>query len=279
MGLGKDMYSMLVAGISISLDIVYEKEFDNSYKYKTDIKPEYYIKSNLVDNIDIPSKGFLYETKYYKKYEIDNHIIQIQYFDDKLIGSIDYYNNEIIVNLLIHNFSYEYLLTQYALSYILGLNNAIIMHGSSLVYKDLGIIFTAKSGTGKSTHSRLWQKYSDAVVLNDDKNILKLENDELILYSSPWSGKHRLDNNIYHKLNALVFLYQRKDNYIEKLSKMKAFKLLMTQLDYPKDENKMLWDKITDKLLNLNIYYLGCNMEKEAFDVCKNKIEEDLKGE
>ena len=270
------MYTILVAGIPISLDIKYENDFSNSYKYKTDLEPKYYIKSNLINELDFPNVGFLYETKFYKKYKINDHIIQIQYFDDELVGSIDYFNNEINVNLYKQNSIIEYLLTQYALSYILSENNAIIMHGSSLLYKDLGIIFTAKSGTGKSTHSRLWQKYSDAVVINDDKNILKIENDELILYSSPWSGKHKLDNNIHHKLNALIFLYQRKDNYIEKLSKMKAFKLLMTQIDYPKEENIDLWNKIVDKLLNLNIYYLGCNMERDAFEVSKNQIENDL---
>jgi len=271
------MYNVLVAGLTISLDLCYESDFENSYKYKTDLDANYHITSRLVDNIEEPMSNLLYETKYYKKYKVSDHIIQIQYLEGRLIGSIDYYKNDVLINILVHNSVSEYVMSQYALAYILGQNDAIIMHGSSLIYSNLGIIFTAKSGTGKSTHSRLWQKYSDATVLNDDKNILKLEGDKVMLYSSPWSGKHKLDNNISHKLDAIVFLYQNKTNVIRRLKSIEAFKLMLSQIDFPREENMDLWNKITDKLLELPIYHLGCNMEKEAFDVCRNKIIEDIR--
>ena len=269
------MYNILVAGISIGLDLCYEMDFPTSFKYKTEKPAEYFIRVKNVKNINIVGK-LINQSEFYNKYEYDGHILQHQFQDGLELGLIDYYNNEINIEMLVHNYANEYLLTQYALSYILRKNEAIILHGSSIVYNDIGIVFSAKSGTGKSTHSRLWQKYSDAMVLNDDKNILKLCGDDVYLYSSPWSGKHKLDNNIFHRLDTIVFLYQSKENHIERLSSMKAFKLLMSQLDSPKDEDLVLWNKITDKILELPIYYLGCNMEKEAFDVCKERIMEDL---
>lgn len=270
------MYNILVAGLVISLDLCYESDFVNSYKYKTDLDADYYISSRLVDDIKEPFGQLIYETKYYKKYDMNGHIIQLQYLDGRLIGSIDYYKNSIMINIVYHNSVSEYVMSQYGLSYILSKNDAIIMHGSSIVYNNLGIMFTAKSGTGKSTHRGLWERFSDAVVLNDDKNILRLEGNDVILYSSPWSGKHKLDNNISHRLDAIVFLYQDKTNSIRRLKAMEGFKLMLSQIDFPNDDSKLLWDRITDRLLALPMYYLGCNMEKEAFDVCREMITNDL---
>ena len=57
---------------------------------------------------------------------------------------------------------------------------------------------------------------------------------------------------------------------------MEGFKLMLSQIDFPNDDSKLLWDRITDRLLALPMYYLGCNMEKEAFEVCKEMITKDL---
>ncbi|MBQ4126032.1 MAG: hypothetical protein II595_08765, partial [Desulfovibrio sp.] len=62
------------------------------------------------------------------------------------------------------------------------------------------------------------------------------------------------------KLSCIVFLYQNKDNTLTKLTKIEAFKRLITQLVLPTMENKELWNKIMDKLLELPIFLLGCNM-------------------
>jgi hypothetical protein len=196
--------------------------------------------------------------------------------NDEIVGGIIYDGNTISIYPRVITFELEYLLSQYAFLYILSKNNALILHGSSFIYKGKGIILSAKSGTGKSTHSRLWQTYENVMVLNDDKNVLKIEDGKLYMYGAPWSGKHMLDNNIKNEVNALCFLYQNKTNEIKELSKIEALKKLVGQLVLPTKENQELWNQILDKLLELPIYHLGCTMEKEAYLTLKERLDKDL---
>lgn len=65
------------------------------------------------------------------------------------------------------------------------------MHGAVVAWKDQGYLFTAPSGTGKSTHLALWKKYlgDQAEVINGDKPFLKVMEDEVWVYGTPWAGK------------------------------------------------------------------------------------------
>ena len=139
----------------------------------------------------------------------------------------------------------------------------------------MGIIFSAKSGTGKSTHRRLWEKYGMAICINDDKNIITLEDNTLYITPNPWCGKHMVQNNIKCPLNAIVFLFQSKTNVIVEITKTKAFKLLLGQIMTPNDTNMDKWNKIIDKMLELPIYYYGCNMEEDAYEIIKERIMKD----
>ena len=266
-----------ILDIYIEFNLIFEDLFINAKKYIEEGSPKYIVNSKIINDVIIDKKLTL-NSKYYDLYELeDKSIYQVQKDENnKIVGTINYKGNLIEIGLIDNSYISEYLLSQYVMAYIAKENNAIFMHGSSLVYKNKGIIFTAKSGTGKSTHSRLWQKYEDSLVLNDDKNLIKIKDDKLYLYPSFWSGKHRLDNNIISTLDAIVFLYQSKENVIRKLSKKEAFKLLLTQISSLNYDNLDLWNNITDKLLNLPCYYLGCNMEKEAYLTLKNQLEVDL---
>lgn len=264
-----------ILDLNIEFNLIFEKEFKNATKYISDGIPKYIVNSNVINNV-LEDKELIEHNKNYDLYKLKNNsLYQVQKDQDNILGTIIYNGYNIEIGLIDKSYVTEYLLTQYVMSYIARENNALLMHGSSLVYKNKGIIFTAKSGTGKSTHSRLWQKYADCTVLNDDKNLLKIVDDKLYLYPSFWSGKHRLDNNIKSTLDAVVFLYQSKENTVRRLTPKEAFRLLLVQLSSINFNNQELWNKITDKLLNLPCYYLGCNMEKDAFDTILKAMEED----
>lgn len=261
----------------VLLDLKYEKNFININKYIKDGNPSY----KMITKVNEPikdDKTFINETKYTKEYILSDNTKYVVHknIDGNIIGTINYVDNQILINLIDDSFNTEYLLSQYGLVYIISKEDALLMHGSSLRYKNKGIIFTAPSGTGKSTHSRLWQKYADCEVINDDKNILLLKDDKLYLYPSPWSGKHHLDNNIINTLDYVIFLYQNKTNVLTKLKPIEAFKLLLTQLEAPSINNKDRWNKIVDKILELPIYRYGCNMEYEAFKIINEALEEKI---
>lgn len=261
-----------IAHKNIRVCLNHEDEFKSLDKYQVDLKEEYSITTDLNLEIKIPNIKPIV-TEFYDLYEASTYKLQVQKQDGLITGYILYKGNEVILKPLYDNFLMEYLLSQYAISYIMGMNDALILHGSSFIYNNMGIILSAKSGTGKSTHSRLWQKYEDVTVINDDKNILKIEDDKIVIYPSPWSGKHMLDNNVSIKLYAIVFLYQNKTNVITKLKPMEAFKMLLGQLVLPTKGNQDLWNKIMDKLISLPVYYLGCNMEKEAYLTLKERLD------
>ena len=262
-----------IAKVNILVRFTHRSSFKSLDKYIVDEIPEYSILTQKDYAIELPDVEPI-KTEYYDLYKTKDISIQIQKEGNTLLGYIIYLGKTILLKPVLDTFITEYLLSQYAISYIMALNQALIFHGSSFIYKDMGIILSAKSGTGKSTHSRLWQKYENVVVINDDKNILKIEGNDLICYSSLWSGKHQLDNNVAKKLSCIVFLYQNKDNTLTKLTKIEAFKRLITQLVLPTMENKELWNKIMDKLLELPIFLLGCNMEKDAYLTLKKGIDE-----
>lgn len=268
-----------IAGINIDVNLIYEKEFESLLDYKVDDVPSFYINSTFNEfNINL-NEPFM-KTEFFDKYKIDNLIIQRQkYLNGKYYAYIVYDGNTItIYNDKNNKFTDEYLLSQYAIFDIVCNNtDSLLFHSSTIKYNNIGIAFSAKSGTGKSTHRSLWEKYSDCIPINDDKNIITLKNDKLYIYPNPWCGKHFIENNIISTLDVIIFLYQNKTNEFKNITKAQAFKLLLGQIVTPNDNNKDKWNKIVDKILELPILYYGCNMEYDAFLTCKERIDSFVK--
>ena len=150
------------------------------------------------------------------------------------------------------------------------LNNGLgmMIHASAVEVDGNAYLFTALSGTGKSTHARLWRKLlgSRAVMVNDDKPILRFENGEFYVYGSPWMGKHYLGANIKAKVKAVCKLEQAPENSIEKIPVPEMVLALFNQTVRPIDESGM--DKLLfllDKLLaKVKIYRLKCTPTLDA---------------
>ena len=128
-------------------------------------------------------------------------------------------------DVLLENVSIQNVLTQKLLAY-----NVLALHGSALCMDGEAIIFTAKSGTGKSTHTRFWREtFGDRVwMINDDKPMIRLKNGSARVYGTPWDGKHRLSRNASAPLRAIVKLERAEENHIEPMDRADAFQLLMT---------------------------------------------------
>ncbi len=143
-----------------------------------------------------------------------------------------------------------------------------IMHASVVEMDKKTYAFTAQSGTGKSTHSQLWLKAfpNRARIINGDKPIVRLIDDKLYVYGTPWSGKERFNTNTRCELNNICFLARGENNTIEKIDKSSALPLIFTQLLIPESEFEaenffLLLNKIFDKT---SFYRLHCNMDLEA---------------
>ena len=130
-----------------------------------------------------------------------------------------------------------------------------------------GYLFTAKSGTGKSTHTRLWREYlgDRAVMVNDDKPLIRV-GEQVTVFGTPYNGKHRLGENIAVPLRAVCILTRDTENHIERITKADAYAMLVQQVYRPQDAAQMaktlqLVDRMAEQTA---LYRLGCNMDISA---------------
>jgi len=151
---------------------------------------------------------------------------------------------------------------------------ALSVHASAVQVKGFVYLFMGRSGTGKSTHARLWLDTVDgAQLLNDDNPILRItENGSVIASGSPWSGKTPCYKNKQGKLRAAVRLYQAEENRYKALSGIDAFaELLPSFMSVPSEP--VLYDKLCDTLqgfveTNVVVGRLHCLPRKEAAALC-----------
>lgn len=151
--------------------------------------------------------------------------------------------------------------------------DTILFHGSVVAVDGQAYLFTAKSGTGKSTHTRLWKKYfgKRAIMVNDDKPLIHIEK-KCTVYGTPYNGKHRIGNNISVPLKAICILDRSETNKIIPINKTEAYNMFLQQVYRPSDLEKLKKVLILiDKLLeNVKIYKLGCNISLQAVEVAYN---------
>ena len=143
-----------------------------------------------------------------------------------------------------------------------------IFHASALAVDGQGYLFTAPSGTGKSTHARLWRELlgDNVVMVNDDKPLIRKIGDEFKVFGTPWNGKHRLSSNISCPVRAICVIEQAKENEIKKITSDEALPTLFNQTLRFDDLCSMdkLISLINGLLKQVELYNLKCNISAEA---------------
>lgn len=146
--------------------------------------------------------------------------------------------------------------------------DTLLFHGSVIAVDGIGYLFTAKSGTGKSTHTRLWREYfgERAVMVNDDKPLLRITDSGVTAYGTPWDGKHRLSTNIAVPLKGICILTRDTTNHIEPAEPHAVYPLIVQQTNRSLSADGMKQTlSLIDRMLNVvPVYRLGCNMDIEA---------------
>lgn len=154
--------------------------------------------------------------------------------------------------------------------------DTVVFHGSVIAVDGNGFLFTAKSGTGKSTHTALWREYlgDKAVMVNDDKPMLKVTDCGVTAYGTPYNGKHRLGCNMSAPLKAICILTRGEKNSIVRIDKSEAYSMLLQQVYRPQGPIQMAKTlKLVDKMAaSVELYKLACNMDIEAAEVAYNTM-------
>ena len=162
-------------------------------------------------------------------------------------------------------------------TYNASLLGALLVHASVICHGEGAHLFLGKSGTGKSTHSRLWlENVEGSGLLNDDNPVLRFVDGKLWVYGTPWSGKTPCYRNVCHPVGAYVRLFQEPENNIHPYQPLEAYAMLLPAM------SSMVWDKrmqtgvskTVAEMVRLNpMYRLGCRPDEVAARLCRDTIQ------
>ena len=153
----------------------------------------------------------------------------------------------------------------------------VLFHAAVVSYEGKGYMFLGPSGTGKSTHASLWQRYiAGTALVNDDNPIVRIDKKGgAMVYGSPWSGKTPCYRNVSCPLSGIVMLSQAPYNKIERLNGIYAYAALMESISGKR------WDeRIADGLhqtenalaSSIPVWHLECLPDEEAAKLCNETI-------
>ncbi len=159
--------------------------------------------------------------------------------------------------------------------------DAILIHSAAISVDNEAYLFTANSGTGKTTHMNLWiDKFKDrAFIINGDKPILRKTDEGIFVYGTPWCGKEGFNKNVKVKLKGICILERSEENIIKKTDKKEALTFLISQTSRPTDINNtdLMLKNLENIVENTPVYRLGCNMDMEACEICYKEMNKKQK--
>lgn len=152
------------------------------------------------------------------------------------------------------------------------LHDGISMHSSTVMLDGKGYMFMGKSGTGKSTHSRLWmQAFPEAELLNDDNPVVRMIDGNAIVFGTPWSGKTPCYRNMAVPVGGIVRLSQAPANRFERLEDIKAFVEIYKGCSVLRADvslHDLLCDNLTAVVDSVIVGHLDCLPDLDAARLC-----------
>lgn len=231
---------------NIKIESVCDDVHEYCKEYKSDSEPDFTVVTTIND------------IEYEKKRSASNDI----YEGKSVVEYNDGYLEELAVYRKIAEKMPEY--------------DTFLFHGSAVAVDGQAYLFTAKSGTGKSTHTRLWRKLlgERAVMVNDDKPLIRADERGVVVFGTPYNGKHRLGNNISVPIKAVCILERSEKNHIRQITKSEAYATILQKSYRPDNvaalsKTLILIDKMSEQVA---FWRLGCNMELEAADISYNTM-------
>lgn len=166
------------------------------------------------------------------------------------------------------------------LSYELLMNyNGIMLHCAVIAYKGKAYAFAAPSGTGKTTHIKIWKKClgNSIEIINGDKPFIRYINNVPTAFGTPWQGKENFGKNISYPLDAVFILKRGRENTARKVKADAAIFTLMNSAACPKNQiGKLKALEFLEKLRHdIKLIELSCNMEDSACYTALSAIEGD----
>ena len=229
-------FKIRIADVNISVNSIYDEVYRLCSDYLTDGTPEFNI-STAPDDIKLERIKNIHES--------ETEGIPVVNYPDEYLETLAVYR-QIATKML------EY--------------DTLLLHGAVIAVKDRAWLFTAPSGTGKTTHIRLWlDNIEGSYIVNGDKPLIHIGEDATV-YGTPWAGKEGWQKNVGVKLCGIVILERGAENSMERILLSKAFPTLIQQSYRPNNKKKLektlaLLGKLSSRL---PLYRLKCNMLPDA---------------
>lgn len=154
--------------------------------------------------------------------------------------------------------------------------SALLMHSSVVAVDNEAVMFLGSSGTGKSTHSRLWlENIPGAELVNDDNPVVRLEDGRLFVYGTPWSGKTPCYRNVRVPVKAIVCLKQAPVNEISSLKGVYAYAGFSSAVSLIRWEREIMDDSTrlaSQIVMSVPFFAMNCLPDKEAAKICHNGV-------
>jgi hypothetical protein len=174
---------------------------------------------------------------------------------------------------------YEYVLSGMLFFEIALRNGYLPMHASAIKFNNQAILLSGPSKSGKSTQTEYFLKVNkEALIINEDKPLIKKDNGQVFVWGSPWSGKHVLNQNVKVPLKAIFFLNKSDKTLIKPLKETEKIKNLMRNIHRPGDEVNIdnMIDVVNEIVSDCSIYEFDCeNNENSALEL-KRFLEDEL---
>ncbi|MFQ6794020.1 MAG: hypothetical protein ACLRT4_14765 [Thomasclavelia sp.] len=256
----------------------------NLQKFKTKQTPQYHYHIDIVDEINILEDNFIVNRQTIK---INlNNGLETRYLAFPQDLNIYARMQEISPNQATIIFKQEYLsMLKYdtvfnsllALERRMNNFNSYVLHSSYIVYQNQAILFSAPSGTGKSTQADLWKKYRNIEIINGDRTLLTLKDDCFFANGWPVCGSSKICFNQTYPIKAIVLLQQGKQNQISQLSYIEKTKRLLKEItiNYHNQEyldNALVF--IEQLITKIPIINLSCTISKEAVECLDDYLKE-----
>lgn len=150
--------------------------------------------------------------------------------------------------------------------------NTVLFHAAVVSKDGKGYMFLGKSGTGKSTHARLWLKnIAETELVNDDNPVVRIQADGAWVYGSPWSGKTPCYKNLSMPLGGVVLLSQAPYNKIARLGGLQAYAAIVPSISGKRWDATIadgLHDTENKMAQTVPTYYLECLPDAAAAELC-----------
>ena len=155
--------------------------------------------------------------------------------------------------------------------------NTVLAHSSCVTYKGKAWLFLGKSGTGKSTHSRMWLNALEGTILmNDDHPVIRInDRGEAIAYGSPWSGKTRCYKNMHAPIGGIIRIVRAPYNKARRLSIIESYASLMTSfsgITWEKDLADARDKTIQNIIASVPCWNMECLPDEDAARVCSETV-------